>query len=154
MSRSAGRIAAFTKAAGVAVVCAVGLYGCVCHAQTGATDEKPAQPTTYSGCVTKAPGADGTLVLNTPTTCAALKGKVSADDLAGHEIELKGVLTPATKSVAASIAVSTVLKVGKSCSDVCSLQPPRTRGLHPPGNTGHEIPGSEGGTPGVTQQPK
>jgi hypothetical protein len=113
---------------------------------------KPAAPATYSGCVQKAPGASTDLVISTPTACARLSGKVSAGDLAGHEVELKGVLTPRSVSAAASLQVDSVVSVGKSCSDVCSLRPPGTRGLHAP--QGGAIPGSEGGTPGVTAPPK
>jgi hypothetical protein len=116
---------------------------------------KPSAPAAFSGCVQKAPGSSTTLVLSTPTTCARLTGKFSVEQLAGHQIDLKGVLTPRTSSTPASIQVESVEKVGGVCSDVCSLQPPRSRGLHPPPQG--EVPGTEGGTPGAvpkTPQPQ
>ena len=112
---------------------------------------QPAAPATYSGCVQKAPGSSTDLVISTPKVCAKLEGKVNADDLVGHQVELKGVLTPRSASAAASIQVNSVASVGKSCSEVCSLWPPGSRGLHPPQNGA--IPGSEGGTPGVAAPP-
>ena len=121
-----------------------------------AAPAKPPAPETYSGCVQKAPGSTTDLIISAPTACARLTGKLPdpnlpSQDLAGHEVELKGVLTPRTPSTAASIEVGSVVSVGKSCTDVCSLQP-HTRGLHPPSAT----PGGEGGTPGLapTQPPK
>jgi hypothetical protein len=107
-------------------------------------------PTTYIGCVQKAP--DSTLVISTPSACAKLTGKLAAnsDALAGHQIELQGILTPRTPDAAASIQLKSVVSVGKSCTDVCSLSPPGTRGLHRPDSA---IPGSEGGTPGVAAPP-
>jgi hypothetical protein len=111
----------------------------------------PPAPATYTGCVQKAP--DSTLVISTPTACARLTGKAAADSqaLAGHQIELKGILTSRTPNAAASIQVDSVLSIGKSCSDICSLNPPGTRGLHRP--AGSAVPGSEGGTPGVAPPP-
>jgi hypothetical protein len=157
MARIVGRITAIADpirglALGVAILAVAALSGVNGYAQSPATPAppKPAAPATYSGCVQKAPGLPDTLVISTPTVCAMLKGKLFEDKVAGHEIELKGVLTPRNASVAASIEVQSVVSVGKSCSDVCSLHPPATRGLHPP-KTG-EIPGSEGGTPGAPHQ--
>jgi hypothetical protein len=115
-----------------------------------AQQAKPDAPTTFSGCVQKAPGSTTVLVISTPTVCATLKGKFSEEKLAGHEVDLKGVLTPGTAAVASSIQVRSVGSVGKSCSEVCSLHPPAKRGLS---RKEHEIPGSEGGTPGVVAPP-
>jgi hypothetical protein len=145
--RIADRIAAVSEAnwrlamrvvlAGVA-----GMAGVHGYAQPPAATPAPA---TFSGCVQKAPGSSTTLVISTPNTCATLKGQVTVDELAGHQVDLKGVLTPRTAAVAASIDVQSVTSVGKTCSDVCSLQPPRQRGLHP---------GGEGGTPGAVAPPQ
>jgi hypothetical protein len=60
---------------------------------------------------------------------------------------LTGVLTPRTTSTSASIRVDSVVSVGQSCSNTCSLQPPGTRSVRM--HNQHEIPGSEGGTPGA-----
>jgi hypothetical protein len=110
----------------------------------------------FQGCVQLSPTDNTTLILSTETACAKLTGKVSATDLAGHQVDLKGVLTPRTRTLPASISVDTVISVGKACSDVCSLKPPGTRGLgkggETPGKEGGtpgEIPGKEGGTPGA-----
>jgi hypothetical protein len=132
--------------------------GCIClataHASAQASAATPATPppapATYTGCVQKAPGSDTALIISTPNACARLTGKVSADDLAGHQIELKGILTPRTPSSSATMQVDSVVKVGSTCSDVCLLKPPGTRGLHPPDKA---IPGSEGGTPGAVPTP-
>ena len=130
----------------VVVLSAVGLVGVHGYAQPPANaPATPPAPATFSGCVQKVPGSDTTLVISTPTTCATLTGKVSADVLAGHQVDLTGVLTPRTATVAASIEVHVVNGVGKSCSDVCALHPPHGRGLHP---------GGEGGTPGVAAPPQ
>jgi hypothetical protein len=101
--------------------------------------------------VQKAPDSTTDLVISTPKVCALLTGKVSGDTLAGHQVELTGILTPRTSSAPASIQVNSVGNVGKACTDVCSLHPPMSRGLHKP--TNGEIPGSEGGTPGLTTAP-
>jgi hypothetical protein len=101
--------------------------------------------------VQKAPDSTTDLVISTPTACALLTGKVSAEKLAGHQVELTGILTPRTATAAASIQVDSVGSVGKSCTDVCALKPPMSRGLHRP--SGSAIPGSEGGTPGLTTTP-
>jgi len=142
------------RALGVALVtclCVAGAQGFAQGPGGSATPPpKPAEPATYSGCVQKASGSSTDLVISTPKVCARLQGKVSADDLVGHQVELKGVLTPRSSSVAASIQVDSVVSVGKSCSDVCSLRPPGSRGLHPPPGA---VPGSEGGTPGVAAPP-
>jgi hypothetical protein len=159
MGRIAGRIAAISASARCFTMGAA-IAGCVIVAGTQASAQtsggmppapKPVAPATYSGCVQRAPGSSTTLVISSPTACARLTGKFTADELAGHEVELKGILTPRSTSAAASIKVDSVVSVGKACSDACSLRPPGTRGLHPPG--GDAIPGSEGGTPGVAAPP-
>jgi hypothetical protein len=101
--------------------------------------------------VQKAPDSTTDLVISTPKVCAVLTGKLSADTLTGHQVEITGVLTPRTSTAAASIQVNSVSSVGKACTDVCALHPPMSRGLHRPANG--EIPGSEGGTPGLTTTP-
>jgi hypothetical protein len=140
----------------VAIALAASVAISAIHAQTpDSSPAKPSAPASFSGCVQKAPGSSTTLVLSTPTTCAKLSGKFSVEQLAGHQIDLKGVLTPRTSSTPALIQVESVKKVGDVCSDVCSLQPPRSRGLHPPPQ--REVPGTEGGTPGAvpkTPQPQ
>jgi len=148
--RIADRIAAVSEvnwrlAMGIVLVGAAGLAGVHGYAQPPASAPAAPAPATFSGCVQKAPGSSTTLVISTPNTCATLKGQVSVDVLAGHQVDLTGVLTPRTGTVAASIDVHVVNGVGKSCSDVCSLQPPRQRGLHP---------GGEGGTPGAVAPPQ
>ena len=158
MGSIANRIAALVlaergRAVGVVVaacLCAAGTHASA-QAPAATPSAQPAAPATYAGCVQKASASDPTLVISTPNACAKLTGKVSADDLAGKQVELKGILTPRTPSAAASIQVDSVVSVGKSCTDVCSLRPPGTRGLHPPQNDA--VPGSEGGTPGVVAQP-
>jgi len=107
----------------------------------------PAQE--FQGCVQPSPTDKTILILNTESACAKLTGKFSATQLDGHLVDLKGVLTPRTPALPASIRVDAVLKVGKPCSDVCSLRPPGTRGL----GKGGEIPGKEGGTPGEVATP-
>jgi hypothetical protein len=102
--------------------------------------------------VQKAPGSSDTLVISAPTACAKLTGNISVDKLAGHQVDLTGILTPRTPAAPALISVDKVTKVGDSCTDVCSLRPPGTRGLHPPDS--HEVFGTEGGTPGVAAPPK
>ena len=157
MDRIADRIAKATRscALGLAIAGSVSLAGAQASAQgAGSTPPpppKPATPTNFSGCVQKAPGSATTLVISTPTACARLTGNASADKLAGHQVELTGILTPRTSSAAASIQVDSVVNVGQSCTEVCPLRPPGTRGLHPP--QGDAIPGSEGGTPGAAPTP-
>ena len=112
---------------------------------------KPLAPATYSGCVQKAPDSTTDLVISTAKVCAVLTGKVSVDTLAGHQVELTGILTPRTSSAAASIQVNSVGSVGKSCTETCALKPPLSRGLHKPADSA--VPGSEGGTPGLTNKP-
>ena len=128
--------------AGVACLAGAAAYG---QAPPSAPAKPPA-PAPFSGCVQKAPGSGTTLVISSATVCATLTGKVSVDQLAGHQVDLTGVLTPRTASVGASIQVDSVASVGKSCTDVCSLLPPHSRGLQAP----TAIPGSEGGTPGLS----
>ena len=134
--------------AGCAV--AVGPLAFAQGSSTEGTASKTPAAATYSGCVQKAPDSPTTLVISTPTACAKLTGKVSADTLAGHAVVLNGILTPSSTSTPASIQVNSVSSVGNSCSDVCSLRPPGARGLHKPDNA---VPGSEGGTAGVTSTP-
>lgn len=130
----------------IALVGSVGLAGVHGFAQPPANaPATPPAPATFSGCVQKAPGSSTALVISTPTMCATLTGKVSVDQLTGHQVDLTGVLTPRTATDAASIDVHAVVTVGKSCSDVCALHPPHGRGLHP---------GGEGGTPGVAAPPQ
>jgi hypothetical protein len=160
MERIADRITVIAETIGcraldaalVACLCFAGASGFAQGPAGSATPPpKPAEPATYSGCVQKAPNSSTDLVISTPKVCARLEGNVSANDLVGHEVELKGVLTPRTSSVAASIQVDSIVRVGTSCSDVCSLKPPSSRGLHRPQDGA--VPGSEGGTPGVTARP-
>ena len=152
MNKRANRIAAPCEmggglALGIAIACAVGLAAVGSQGQgPDSTPPKPPAPATFQGCVQKAPGSTTTLVISSATVCATLKGSLADDKLVGHEIELKGVLTPRTPDVAASIQVDSVASVGKSCSNACSLRPPASRGLHAPS----AIPGSQGGTPGLT----
>jgi hypothetical protein len=157
MGSLVNRIAAIS---GTVRACAVGIAiaGCFAGAQasaqaagSGPASAKPPAPATYSGCVQKAPNSTTGLVISTPTACARLTGNVSADTLAGHQVELNGILTRRTPSAAASLQVGSVSNVGKSCTEVCSLRPPGTRGLQRPSDSA--IPGSEGGTPGLTTTP-
>ena len=157
MGRLANRIAATCKVTrgwmlGIAFACAVSLLAVESQGQAPeSAPPKPPAPAKFSGCVQKAPGSSNTLVIDSATVCATLKGSLADDKLVGHRIELEGVLTPRTAAAGASIQVNSVASVGQSCSDVCSLQPPRSRGLHAPVNGA--VPGSEGGTPGaVTPQ--
>jgi hypothetical protein len=157
MGSLVNRIAAIS---GTVRACAFGIAiaGCFAGAQasaqaagSGPAAAKPPAPATYSGCVQKAPDSTTDLVISTPTACARLTGNVTADTLAGHQVELTGILTPRTPSAAASIQVGSVSSVGKSCTEVCSLRPPGTRGLQRPANSA--IPGGEAGTPGMTTTP-
>lgn len=133
---------------GVAIAAALCVAGShACAQATGSTPPPPPAPATYKGCVQKAPGTDGTLIISTPNACAKLTGKASVDSLAGHEVELTGILTPRTASAAASIQVDSVVSVGDACSSVCSLRPPGTRGLHGPQD--NAVPGTKAGTPGA-----
>ena len=151
MRSIANRFAASNR---TAAPCVLAIAALICaapaSAQTAATTKPPA-PATWSGCVQKAPGSSTALILSAPTACATLSGKLSAAALAGHHIELKGILTPRTPSAPASIQVQSVVSIGKACTDVCSLNPPGTRGLQRPQQDA--IPGSEGGTPGAVAQP-
>ena len=112
----------------------------------------PSAPAAFSGCVQKEQGNPANLILSTSTVCARLTGKAAAAKLAGHQVDLTGVLIPRTSTVAASIQVKSVSNVGATCSETCALQPPGTRGLH--SSKKNEVPGSEGGTPGVAPQPR
>jgi hypothetical protein len=160
MASIAGRIAALAEATrycalGTALVYGAGAMALQASAQGSGSappTPKPATPATFSGCVQKAPDSSTALVISSPTACARLTGKFTADELVGHQVELEGVLTPRSASAAASIQVDSVISVGKSCSDVCSLRPPGTRGLHPP--QGDATPGSKAGTPGAAAPPQ
>jgi len=114
--------------------------------------QAPAAPPvqSFQGCVQPSPTDKTVLIVSTDNACAKLTGKFKAADLSGHQVELKGVLTPyASATAPASIKVESVVTVGKPCEDVCSLQPPHTRGL----GHGGETPGKEGGTPGAVPTP-
>ena len=127
------------------------IAGCVCFtaarasAQTSGAAAAPPAPATYKGCVQKAPGTDGTLLISTPSACAKLTGKVVGDNAIGHEVQLEGILMPRTPSVPASLQVNSVVSVGDACSTVCTLRP--RRGLISPQNAPKATPGTEGGTP-------
>lgn len=137
---------------GIAIAaCFAGTQASAQNAQSPSADTKPPAPATFSGCVQKAPDSTTGLVIGTAKVCALLAGKVSVDTLAGHQVELTGILTPRTASAAASIQVNSVGSVGKSCTEVCALHPPLSRGLHRPSDG--MVPGSEGGTPGLTTPP-
>jgi hypothetical protein len=109
------------------------------------TAKPPAPAREFQGCVQSSPTDKTILVFSTDKVCATLDGGLATPQLAGHQIDLKGILTPRTRNQAASIHIDSVVNVGKPCSDVCSLRPPGTRGLG-----GGETPGREGGTPGLT----
>jgi hypothetical protein len=135
----------------------IALTGGVCFVTALAPAQSvpaPPAPATYKGCVQKAPGTDGALLISTPTACAKLAGKVPGDDAIGHEIEVNGILTPRTASSAASLRVDSVVSVGDACSKVCALRPPGTRGLRPPQDSPKATPGTEGGTPGRVGPPE
>lgn len=112
------------------------------------TDSPAPAVSKYNGCVMRLDSDKDTLVINTATTCAKLTGRFVASDIAGYEVNLTGVLTAGSGKIPASLSVGSVTSVGKSCSSTCSLLPPRTRGL----GKGGELPGKEGGTPGVAPQ--
>jgi len=138
----------------LAFVVAAGMVSIVSSAagQSTPAAQPPASPPAeakYTGCVERLATDKDVLVLSGDTVCAKLTGKFTAADLAGHEVELKGVLTARTPGAPASISVGSVVLVGKSCSDTCSLRPPGTRGL----GKGGETPGKEGGTPGLAPTP-
>jgi hypothetical protein len=135
------------KAGLLALACAAACLGHSAGAQAPATPA-PANPERFTGCVVRSAAEKDTLILNTETACARLTGSFPAANLAGHEVDLKGILTPRTPSTAASLHVDSVVSIGKACSDICSLQPPGTRGLGK-----GEKPGKEGGTPGETSTP-
>ncbi|HEX9198360.1 MAG TPA: hypothetical protein VF865_02285 [Acidobacteriaceae bacterium] len=145
-----GAYAIYGTARGIAFGIAIASCTGLASAQAPASAAPAAKPGAFTGCVQKEPGTSN-LVISTPNVCARLTGKSATEKLVGHEIDLHGILVPRTASTAASIQVESVTKVGKSCTDVCALQPPGTRSLHP---KDHEVPGSEGGTPGLTAPPK
>jgi hypothetical protein len=138
-------------------ICTIGiaLAGCACFVTAQASAQSasaPPAPAIYKGCVQKAPGTDGTLLIGTATACAKLTGKVPGGDAIGHEIELNGILTPRTASAAASLQVDSVVSVGDACSKVCALRP--TRGLRSPQDAPKATPGTEAGTPGRVGPPE
>jgi len=138
--------AKISRIAVLAVACGVlSAAGWAGAQSTPAAAAAPAEKK-FSGCVQPVPTDKDTLVLSGDTVCAKLTGKFTAADLTGHQVELNGVLTPRTPGTPASIEVGSVSSVGKSCSDVCALKPPGTRGL----GKGGQTPGKEGGTPGLT----
>jgi hypothetical protein len=157
MGTIANRIATLSRTGRVlalSIAIAAGLAGTQAFAQAAANPPeaaKPPAPATYSGCVQKAPDSTTGLVIGTPKVCALLTGKLSADTLAGHQVELTGILTPRTSSAPASIQVNSVGSIGKACTEVCALHPPLSRGLHRP--SAGMVPGTEGGTPGLTTTP-
>jgi len=118
--------------------------------QTFAQAPTPPPVQSFQGCVQPSPTDKTVLIVSTENACAKLTGKFKAAGISGRQVELKGVLTPyASATAPASIKVDSVVTVGKPCSDVCSLQPPHTRGL----GHGGESPGKEGGTPGAVPTP-
>jgi hypothetical protein len=133
-----------TAAAQIVVlcVCSLGRPG------LGQAASRPAQTppaaTHYAGCVQRSATDKDTILLSSETLCARLTGTSSAEKMVGHEVDLSGVLTDRTASTPAAIRVESIGSIGKSCTDVCSLQPPGRRGLKK-----GELPGKEGGTPGA-----
>jgi hypothetical protein len=119
------------------------------HSQTASEPATPPPEEHFSGCVQGLPGDKNMLVISSDTVCAKLTGKFTAADLSGHEVDLKGILTERTPANPASLKVTSVVTIGKSCSSTCSLQPPGTRSL----GKGGEKPGKEGGTPGAAPTP-
>jgi hypothetical protein len=135
-----------SRIAAVAAVCGVLSVAGRAGAQTTPAAAAAPAPAKFSGCVQPLATDKDTLVMSGDTVCAKLTGKFAAADLMGHQVELNGVLTPRTHDTPASIEVGSVASVGKSCTDICSLKPPGTRGL----GRGGQTPGKEGGTPGLT----
>ncbi len=141
---------------------AIAIAGCVwlataqasaqASAQSSGNASAPPAPATYKGCVQKAPGTDGVLLISTPSACAKITGKALGDDAIGHEVQLDGILTPRTASVPASLHVDSVISVGNVCSKVCTLRP--RRGLPSPQDQQKATPGTEGGTPGKVGPPQ
>jgi hypothetical protein len=125
------------------------LFICICGVATSALAQSPPVQS-FQGCVQPSPTDKTVLIVSTENACAKLTGKFKPSDITGHQVELKGVLTPyASATAPASIKVDSVVSVGKPCEDICSLQPPHTRGL----GHGGETPGKEGGTPGAVPNP-
>lgn len=114
-----------------------------CQGQAAPHLEVPA-PSKFVGCVQRSTTEKNLVFISGESICAKLTGNFSAEKLIGHEVDLRGVLTERTTSTPAEIRVGSINSVGKACSNVCSLQPPGTRGLRGP-----EKPGKEGGTPGA-----
>lgn len=146
VEKNAGRIVMNQSVARIVALCFCSI-ALECSAQTA---QHPAAPVAshFSGCIQHSTSDKDTVILSGETVCAKLTGTFSSEKLLGHEVDLKGVLTERTAATPASIRVSSVTSVGKSCSNTCSLQPPGTRGLRGP-----EKPGKEGGTPGMAPTP-
>jgi hypothetical protein len=141
---SAG-ILVWAALAGV-MACGMALIAGQACGQTATVAKTAPSQAKFAGCVQRLTTEKDTLVLSGDTVCAKLSGRFHAADLAGHEVELEGVLTERTAGNPARISVSRVTSVGESCSSTCALQPPGTRGL----GKGGQTPGKEGGTPGVS----
>lgn len=144
-----GRIAMNRTASTPLILFCVCSLGIPCSGQTASETQPPAATkppvvTRYAGCVQRSATDNDTIVLSNEKLCAKLTGSFSAEKMAGHEVDLNGVLTDSTASTPAAIRVGSIRSIGKSCSDICSLFPPGKRGLKK-----GELPGKEGGTPGV-----
>lgn len=147
MQSTFGRISPIARRWAVAFV-AAGIAAAV-HASAQQAQVTSSTPATFSGCVQKSSGERPVLILNAPNACAVLEGKAARAELAGHEVQLTGILVPRTASAPTTIRVSAITERGAVCSSTCVPEPPGTRGLHRPSD--HEIPGSEGGTPGESK---
>jgi hypothetical protein len=115
-----------------------------CLCQTASQTTPPPSVTHFAGCVQRSTTDKDTIILSNETLCAKLTSTFPMEKVVGHEIDLKGVLTNGTASTPAAIRVGTITSIGKSCTDTCSLLPPGRRGLKK-----GELPGKEGGTPGM-----
>lgn len=89
-------------------------------ATAGAQQASQASSSSFTGCVQGSYGEP--FVLTAPNFCAILKGKV-ADELIGHQIQVTGVLAPATKASPATIQVASVSSVGDACTETCAARP-------------------------------
>jgi hypothetical protein len=106
--------------------------------------QAPPEPS-YTGCVMVTEAGDYTFC--EPANCSALLGKLVGPKLAGHTVTLHGAVQAPTSNTPRIITVTSVVSIGTACEQRCSPTPPGHRGL------GHEHPGAEGGTPGVTTTP-
>jgi hypothetical protein len=113
--------------------------------QTPPPPAAPAPETSHTGCVMRTEAGDYTLTQE--HACSVLQGKKVNPALIGHLVTLRGSVQEATGTTPRTITASSITTVGNACSEACSPHPPGHRGL------GHEKPGSEGGTPGVTSNP-